>query len=162
MTSRSFTTFLDASAFAKKLAKDMGINVRLTKRDDRYILEGNFLEEPPDSKNRRSNSKDKLCDDCKSPIPEGRLRAVPGTTLCTSCQSKLEKNLKNPPPPKNPMIYSRIAELERTPPRCPKGHEMTIREKNNGLFWGCSLFPDCWHTKFLSPKERLWIEKGSK
>ena len=32
-----------------------------------------------------------LCENCESPIPEGRLLVVPEATLCVSCQSEMEK-----------------------------------------------------------------------
>lgn len=30
------------------------------------------------------------CEECDSPIPEARRKAIPGIHLCVSCQSKLE------------------------------------------------------------------------
>ena len=31
------------------------------------------------------------CEDCADPIPEGRRVALPGVTLCISCQELMEK-----------------------------------------------------------------------
>ncbi|UAW98823.1 DksA/TraR family C4-type zinc finger protein [Halopseudomonas nanhaiensis] len=32
------------------------------------------------------------CEECDSPIPEARRRAVPGVRLCVACQSQLDKD----------------------------------------------------------------------
>ena len=49
---------------------------------------------------------------------------------------------------------ARIVELERTPPRCPDGHSMVVRQgPNASFFWGCSSFPSCRNTKRLTREQ---------
>ena len=55
-------------------------------------------------------------------------------------------------------LNTRIAEVERQSPRCPRGHSMVIRRgPNASLFWGCSEFPLCYHTKRLTAEQRSRI-----
>lgn len=51
-------------------------------------------------------------------------------------------------------LNERIIYLEKRSPRCPKDHDMVVRQGGvDGYFWGCSHFPDCFFTKKLSDKE---------
>lgn len=53
---------------------------------------------------------------------------------------------------------ARIVELERTPPRCPDGHSMVVRQgPNESFFWGCSSFPSCRNTRRLTCEEMVQI-----
>ena len=40
--------------------------------------------------NIRSGESARFCEECGSPIPEARRKAVPGVQLCIACQSALE------------------------------------------------------------------------
>jgi len=52
-------------------------------------------------------------------------------------------------------VNTRIAELEGRAPRCPRGHSMVVRHgPNHGLFWGCTHFPLCHHSKRLATEQR--------
>lgn len=42
--------------------------------------------------------------------------------------------------------------------RCPSGHSMVLREGSDGLFWGCSRWPECEATAPLSLDERAAAE----
>ena len=55
------------------------------------------------------------CEACSGPIPDERLKAIPGTTLCAACQGKDERGID-------------IAEQEYCP-RC--GSLMTLRMSNS-------------------------------
>ncbi|MFK7860862.1 MAG: DksA/TraR family C4-type zinc finger protein [Granulosicoccus sp.] len=35
------------------------------------------------------------CEECESPIPEARRKAVRGVRLCVTCQEQLDKNLRD-------------------------------------------------------------------
>ena len=39
----------------------------------------------------------------------------------------------------------------------PKGHKMVLRDGKYGYFWGCSCFPNCFHTKALTSSEQARI-----
>lgn len=119
MTSRSFSAFAEASAFAKQVAKDRKIVVHILRRADQFVVEGDFAAEPPTSKPpeltrqpRYSTARHKkqevsikpraqaasdpddvrLCIDCGVVIPSERLRTVPSVARCVKCQSALEQN----------------------------------------------------------------------
>ena len=38
------------------------------------------------------------CEECGTPIPEARRKAIPGVRLCVSCQAELEKGQKKSDP----------------------------------------------------------------
>jgi hypothetical protein len=48
---------------------------------------------------------------------------------------------------------NKIHTLEKNSPKCPRGHQMVIRQGEYGYFWGCSSFPNCHHIKNLRMKE---------
>jgi ssDNA-binding Zn-finger/Zn-ribbon topoisomerase 1 len=55
---------------------------------------------------------------------------------------------------KDSKLNSKIHQLEKRCPKCPRKHNMVIRQGGvDGWFWGCSRFPDCFFTKKLSNKE---------
>jgi ssDNA-binding Zn-finger/Zn-ribbon topoisomerase 1 len=41
----------------------------------------------------------------------------------------------------------KVQESEESRPTCVCGAKMTRRSGQNGLFWGCSRFPNCRHTQ---------------
>jgi RNA polymerase-binding transcription factor DksA len=43
-----------------------------------------------------------ICDNCGKPIPEKRLRAIPGSIYCVECQGKIDRGEISPPPPRAP------------------------------------------------------------
>jgi hypothetical protein len=119
MTSRSLATFAEASAFAKQVAKDRKTVVRIFRRADQFVVEGDFPAAPPTSKPpeptrrprfstacplkqdvamkpharaARAPADARLCIDCGAVIPPDRVRAVPSATLCVRCQSAVEQS----------------------------------------------------------------------
>lgn len=54
-------------------------------------------------------------------------------------------------------LNEKIIQLELKCPICEEGHEMTIRNGTYGIFWGCSFFPHCTHTKKLSQEEQDYL-----
>lgn len=77
------------------------------------------------------------CKICNNPIPEERLRAVPGTDMCVNCKDNDEKGLLN----KSEPYFCK---------RC--GAKMVWRFTKQVLptryFLGCSRFPSCRYTEF--------------
>jgi RNA polymerase-binding transcription factor DksA len=119
MTSRLFSEFAEASAFAKQVAKDQKIVVRILRRADQFIVEGDFAAEPPTSKPPASKLQPRystalpqkqkvaikphaqaasdlddvrLCIDCGVVIPPERVHTIPSVARCVRCQSALEQN----------------------------------------------------------------------
>tara|TARA_B100002003_G_C14090745_1_gene524658 strand:- start:112 stop:1296 length:1185 start_codon:yes stop_codon:yes gene_type:complete len=51
-------------------------------------------------------------------------------------------------------LSAAISKLNENRPICIKcNNKMVLREGNSSYFWGCSIFPDCWRTKWLNKKE---------
>ena len=118
MPSCSFATFSEASAFAKQVAKEHKIVVHILRRNDQFVVEGDFPAVPPTSKlqdpsrppqhsnvlhqkqevaiNNRPSFEDPFLDDdllcinCGEPISLERIRAIPSVTRCAQCQHYTE------------------------------------------------------------------------
>lgn len=115
MTACSFTTFADASAFAKRMAQEHKAVVRLVRRASEFIVEGTFPadapvqvecepERPPlgaktlrpkpappsGSSSGGSVADARLCIECGGVIPHARVVAVPAVSRCVKCQSVFE------------------------------------------------------------------------
>lgn len=113
---RSFATFVEASAFAKQMAKEHKAAVRLVRRANEFIVEGTFPAElpgqvEPETKQHHPGAKKcppapatrpdpglvksptvdaRLCIDCGAVIPPARVKAVPSVARCVKCQSAFE------------------------------------------------------------------------
>jgi len=44
-------------------------------------------------------------------------------------------------------------EIEKAAPKCSKGHTMTLRQAEEGWFWGCTQFPKCRLTEELNEEQ---------
>ena len=75
------------------------------------------------------------CSSCEEFIPLRRLELVPGTSLCTECASRGEKDAKRPPPHPNPP-----AEFS-TCPRCKSPTQMRQNGSDKSWFIGCITYP---------------------
>ncbi len=77
-----------------------------------------------------------LCSSCGEKIPEGRLKAVPGTRYCTVCAEEVGKGQVDAPWPKPPADKA----------ICPYCYSPTVvrqNAKDMSFFLGCSAFPKC-------------------
>ena len=83
------------------------------------------------------------CSSCEFPIPEGRLKALPGTSVCTECARAGAMDMRAPPP--HPQPPKDIA----TCPRCGNRTEMRQNNSDKSWFVGCSSYPSCRFTKNL-------------
>lgn len=54
---------------------------------------------------------------------------------------------------------SPLARLEAQAPRCMCGSLMTLRDHDEGYFWGCSTFPVCWRKRRLTHAQRVLLER---
>lgn len=115
MTERSFKSFKDASAFAKRMAKERKGVVRLIRHASEFIVQVTFsagapvhvkpeperpshdpkthpADQPTPSSSRsiKSAAYDRLCVDCGVVIPHARVEATPSVSRCVKCQSTFE------------------------------------------------------------------------
>lgn len=115
MNSASFSNFPDASAFAKKVAQEHKIVVRLVQHESEFIVEGKFstdalhavetkieqlpqvvktcspeLSETSRLKSDNSPISHRLCIECGVTIPHERVLALPAVIRCINCQSVFE------------------------------------------------------------------------
>ena len=87
-----------------------------------------------------------FCKSCETPVSFARLKAVPGTSLCTFCAQEGANDPKTPPPhPQPPSEFSKC-------PTCKKygrnsRTEMRQNSKDKSWFIGCSSYPKCNWTK---------------
>ena len=81
------------------------------------------------------------CSECENPVPVARLKAVPGTSVCTGCASQGASDSQTPPPHPQPP-----PDL-RTCPRCGSSSEMRQNGQDKSWFIGCSTYPDCRWTR---------------
>lgn len=114
MATCSFASFVDASAFAKRIAQENKTAVRLVRRADEFIVEGEFptdatdhiepesppidtksspenLPTPPSSESVESATDARLCIECGVVIPQARVVAVPTVSRCVKCQAEFER-----------------------------------------------------------------------
>lgn len=114
MTTCSFASFVDASAFAKRMAQEHKAAVRLVRRTNEFIVEGAFptvtsdhiepewlpidaksspknLATPPCSESVESVTDARLCIECGVVIPQARVVAVPTVSRCVKCQAEFER-----------------------------------------------------------------------
>ena len=118
MTARSFTTFAEAAAFAKSVAREKGASVRIKRRGSEFVVESNescdqaatqqprpgrgTLPASPRSPQQPRTSREssvadipdnaRLCIECGAVIPAERVQAVPSVSRCVKCQSIFEKS----------------------------------------------------------------------
>ena len=114
MTTRTFSAFAEASTFAKQLATDWKIVVRILRCADQYVVEGDFAAESPKPTRQprystalpqkqevaikprvqaASNAENaRLCIDCGIVIPPERVSTAPSVSRCVRCQAALEQN----------------------------------------------------------------------
>jgi uncharacterized protein YifE (UPF0438 family) len=114
---RSFASFADASAFAKRMAQEHKTRVRLVRRTNEFVVEWTFssderplaeysmegsplgttktsptdLRQQPGACSVETVADARLCIECGSSIPLARLEAVPTVCRCVACQSAFEK-----------------------------------------------------------------------
>lgn len=118
MTTRSFTTFAEASAFARNFAREKSASVRIMRRGLEFVVESGVSFDAPairQPKSGRTTSAPpprppqkpktswvplcvdipgdaRLCIDCGSIIPAERVKAVPSVSRCIKCQSSFEQS----------------------------------------------------------------------
>lgn len=118
MGARSFASFAEASAFAKKLAQEHRMPVRVVRSGDGFVVEvtqpavaakghGSKAMEPvvagdvrpPQSLVQAGSASPESvhapvgrpCNDCGRTIPQARISANPNASRCVACQSSYEK-----------------------------------------------------------------------
>lgn len=114
MATCSFASFVDASAFAKRMAQEHKAAVRLVRRANEFIVEGAFptdtrdhiepqylpidsksspenLATPPSSESVEFVTDARLCIECGVIIPQARVVAVPTVSRCVKCQAEFER-----------------------------------------------------------------------
>jgi len=114
MATCSFAFFVDASAFAKRMAQEHKAAVRLVRRANEFIVEGAFptdttdniepesipidansspenLPTSPSSESVESATDARLCIECGVVIPRARVVAVPTVSQCVKCQGEFER-----------------------------------------------------------------------
>jgi len=114
MATCSFPSFVDASAFAKRMAQEHKAVVRLVKRANEFIVEGAFPTETPhhvepeslpiydkgspetlatshNPESIESVTDARLCIECGAVIPQARVIAVPTVSRCVKCQEEFER-----------------------------------------------------------------------
>lgn len=79
----------------------------------------------------------KRCHRCGEPIPQGRLKAMPKTNVCTTCANEL----------KSQPTVNRIQDYGNCP-RC--GSKLKLCHGPRVDFVGCSSFPKCTYKLWLS------------
>ncbi len=82
----------------------------------------------------------KLCSICGDPIPEGRLKVMPKTNVCTTCANEHKPQVS----------ISKSAEDYGNCPRCSSKLKLCHGPKVD--FIGCSGFPSCTYKEWLSRK----------
>jgi phage/conjugal plasmid C-4 type zinc finger TraR family protein len=118
MTTCSFASFADASAFAKRMAQEHKAAVRLVRRANEFVVEGAFpadasvhaepvwlpldTKTPPAGSATPSGSIEtaadaRLCVECGVVIPHARVVAVPTVSRCVKCQSVFERTYDTRP-----------------------------------------------------------------
>ncbi len=82
----------------------------------------------------------KLCSICGDPIPEGRLKVMPKTNVCTNCANEHKPQAS----------ISKSAEDYGNCPHC--GSKLKLCHGPKVDFIGCSGFPSCTYKEWLSRK----------